>query len=67
VSIRGDCRVVVAHDDVREQGYDNGGATPDGVIVVATFAMVLVSVTWVGVAVALLIDGVVHMLDVLGE
>jgi len=50
VSIRGDCRVVVAHDDVREQGYDNGRATPDGVIVVVAFAMVLVSVTWVGVA-----------------
>ena len=35
MSIRGDCRVVVAHDDVREQGYDNGRATSGGVIVVA--------------------------------
>ena len=64
MSIRGDCGVVVAHDDVREQGYDNGGATSGGVIVVATFAMVLVSVTWVGVAVAL---RVAYVLDVLGE
>ena len=38
---------------VREQGYDNGRATPDGFIVVAVFAMVMVSVTWDGVAVAL--------------
>jgi len=29
--------------------------------------MVLVSVTWVGVAVALRVVGVVHVLDVLGE
>jgi len=27
VCIRGDCRVVVAHDDVREQGHDNGRVT----------------------------------------
>ena len=64
---RGDCRVAVAHDGVREQGYDNGRATPGGVIVVATFAMVLVNMTWVGVAVALRVAGVVHMLGVLGE
>jgi len=49
VSIRGDCRVGVAHDDVRERGYDNGRVTPDGVEVIAAFAIVLVSVTWVGV------------------
>ena len=27
MSIRGDCRVVVTHDDVREQGHNNGRAT----------------------------------------
>jgi hypothetical protein len=59
VSIRGDSRVVVAvvHDDGREQGYDNSRATPDGAIVVATFAMVLVSVTCAAVAVALRVAG----------
>jgi len=62
---RSDARVVVAHDGVREQGYDIGRVTPDGVIVVWTFAMVLVNVTWVGVA--LRVAGVVHVLDVLGE
>jgi len=51
----------VAHNGIREQGYDNGRATPDGVIVVAAFAMLLVSVTWVEVA------SVVLVLDVLGE
>ena len=67
MSIRGDCRVGVAHDDVREQGHDNGRVTPDGVVVIAAFAIVLVSVTWVGVAVALRVAGAVHMFDVLGE
>ena len=57
----------MAHDGVREQGYDNGRATPNGIIVVAAFAMVLVSVTWVGVAVALRVAGVVHVPDALGE
>jgi len=38
---RGDYRVVVAHDSVREQGYDNDRVTPDGVIFVAVFVMVL--------------------------
>ena len=57
----------MAHDGVQEQGHDNGRATPDGVIVVAAFAMVLVSVTWVGVTVALRVAGVMHVLDVLGE
>jgi len=57
----------VDHDSVREQGYDNGRATPDSVIVVAAFEMVLVSVTWVGVVVALRVAGIVHMLDMLGE
>ena len=57
----------MAHDDVREQGYNNGRATPDGDIVVAAFAIVLVSVTWVGVTVALRVSGVVHVLDVLSE
>jgi hypothetical protein len=65
--IPGDSRAVVVHNDVREQGYGNGRATPEGVIVVAAFVMVLVSVTWVGVAAALRVAGVVHVLDVLGE
>ena len=56
-------RGVVARDDEREQGDDNSRATPDGVIVVAMFA---VSLFWVGVAVALRFAGVVHVLDVLG-
>jgi hypothetical protein len=33
IRIRGDSRVVVVHDDVREQGYGNGRATPEGVVV----------------------------------
>ena len=45
LSIRGECRVVVAHDDVCEYGYDNGRATPDRVMIVAAFVMVQVSVT----------------------
>jgi hypothetical protein len=53
--------------DVREQGYDNGRATPDGAIVAAAFAMVLVSLPWAGVAVTLRVVGVVHMLDVPGD
>jgi hypothetical protein len=61
------CIAVVAHDEVCEQGHDNGRATHDGVIVVAAFAMVLVSASWVGVAVALQVAGAVHVLDVLGE
>ena len=36
------------------------------VIVVSAFAVVLVSVTWVGIAVALRVAGGVHVLDVLG-
>ena len=57
----------MAHDDVDEQSYDNGRATSGGAIVVATFAMVLVSVTWVGFAVALRVVRVVYVLGVLGE
>jgi len=57
----------VAHDDEREQGYGNGRATPVRVIVVAAFAMVLVSVTSVGAAVVLRVVGVVRVLDVLSE
>ena len=55
----------MAHDGEREQGYDNNRATPDGVIVVGEFAVVLVSLTWV--AVGQRVAGVVHMLDVLGD
>jgi len=57
----------VAHDDLCEYGYDNGRATPDRVIVVAAFAMVQVSVTWVGVVVGLRVPRVVHVLGVLSE
>jgi len=57
----------VAHDGVRKQGYDNGRATPDKVIAVAAFVMVLVSLTWVGVVVALRVAGVVDVLGALGE
>ena len=53
--------------DKREQGYDNGRATPDGAIVVAAFAVVRVGLIWVGVAVELGFAGVVRVLDVLGE
>jgi len=58
----------VAHDHEREQGYGNGRATPVGVIVVAAFAMALLSVTWVEAAVVLRgVVGVANVLDVLGE
>ena len=57
----------MALDDEREQGYDDGRATPDGVIVVAAFAVVLVGLTWVGFAVGQRVAGVVYMLDVLGD
>ena len=59
----------MAHDGVCKQGYDDSRATPDGVIVIVmvAFAMALVSVTWVGVAVSPRVVGVVHVLDVLGE
>ena len=59
----------MAHDDEREQGYDNGRVTPDGVIVVPAFAAVRVGLIWVGVAVAVALRfaGVVCVLDVLGE
>ena len=40
---------------------------PDRVVVVAAFAMALVSVIWVGIAVAPRVAGVVHVLDVLGD
>ena len=67
MSIRGECRVVVAHGFKCKQGYDNGRGTPDRVIVVAGFAVVLVSVIWVGIVAALRVAGVVHVLDVLGD
>ena len=55
----------MAHDDEREQGYDTSRATPDGVVVVAAFAAVLVGLTWV--AVGQQVAGVVHMLDMFGD
>lgn len=45
----------MAHNDECEQAYDNGRATLDGDI---TFAVVLVSVTWVGFVIALQVAGV---------
>ncbi len=59
--------VVVAHDGKCKQGYNNSGRTHDSVIVVAVFAVVLVSVVLVGIAVALRVVGVVYVLDVLGD
>ena len=67
MSIRGECRVAVAHGCKCKQGNYNGGGTPDGVIVVPAFAVVLVSVIWVGIVVAPRVAGVVHGLDVLGD
>ena len=52
----------MAHNDEREQAYDNGRATLDGDI---TFAVVLVSVVWVGFVIALQVAGV-RALDVFG-
>ena len=54
----------MADDDEQERGYDNGRATSDGVI---TFAAVLVSVPWVGFAVAPQVAGVMPVLDVFGN
>ena len=51
----------------RQISYESGRATPDGVMVLATFAMVLVSTTWVGAAVTLRIASIVNVLDVLGD
>ncbi len=55
VSIRGECRVVVVE---HEQGHDSGRVTPEGVEVAAAFAVVLVKVIGVAVAVALRVTGV---------
>ena len=53
----------------RRTSYDNGRAINNGVIVVASFAVVLVSMTWVraavGAAVVLRGAGAVHVFDVL--
>ena len=57
----------MADEDEREQRYDNGRATPDGVKVAAGFAAVLVSVVWVGIVVSLRGAGAVRMLDVFGD
>ena len=67
VSIRGECSVVMAHERNCKQSYDNGGGTSDRVIVVVAFPVVLVSVIYVGIVVALRVAGVVHMFDVLGD
>jgi hypothetical protein len=66
--MRGKCRVVSwQHDDEHEQSYGNDRATPNGVIVAVVFAVVLVSVTGVGIAVALRVAGAVCAPDVLGD
>ena len=57
----------MAHDDERKLDHGNNRATSDGVIVVAMFAVILVSLFLVRVADALQVAGVVHVLDVLGE
>ncbi len=64
--LRGE-RILAVVDDEREQRHDNGGASPDGVKVAVGFAVVLVSVTWVGIAVTLRVAGVVRMPDVFGD
>ena len=56
----------MAHDDEREQGYDNGGVAPDGVITVTAFVVVLVSDLF-GIAFALRVAGVLHALDMLSN
>ena len=47
------------HDDDREHVYGSGGAAPDGVTFATALAVVL--------AVLLRVDGVVRVLDVLGD
>ena len=54
-------------DDEREQGHDNSRATPEGVRVVAAFAVELMSLTWIGVAIVSRVAGVVYVLNVLGD
>ena len=51
-----------------EYSYVNGRATHGGVIVVASFAVVLVSMTWVGTPVGLRVTGAVFdvLCDLLG-
>ena len=46
------------HNDEHKQGHDSGRVTPDGVEVAAAFAVVLVKVTGVAVAVELRVAGV---------
>ena len=62
--IRGVCKVAVAE---QQQGCASGQATLGGVIVAATLAVVLVSVTGDGITVALRIAGVARVLDALGD
>ena len=59
--------MVVTDDGEREQNYINGRATPDGVEDAAGFAVVPVCVTWVGIAVALRVAGVVRMFRVFDD
>ena len=55
------------HANEREQGHYSGEVTPDGVIVAAALAVMLVSVIGAGIATTLRVAVVVCMLDVLGD
>ena len=48
------------HDGEHQQGHGSGRVTPDGVIVAAAFAVALVRVIGVEVAVVLRVAGVAH-------
>ena len=55
------------HDSEREQGHYSGEVTPDGVVVAAALAVVLVSVSGARIATTLQVADVVCVLDVLGD
>ena len=65
--LRGERKVVVTDDGEREQNHNNGRGTPDGVEGAEGFAVVPVCVTWVGIAVALRVAGVVRMFRVFDD
>ncbi len=49
MSVRGECRVVMAHDNNSKQGCTNDGGAPDRVLVVAAFPVVRVNLVRVGI------------------
>ena len=51
----------------QQTSTDNGRATPERVIVVAAFAVLVVSMSWVDAAVVLRVAGIVHVIDVLSD